>query len=108
VHSALSRGRKQQKATEAVERARSATGPFPAESRFATGDKVLTYRKDAWTGPHTVYETLGDTDVIILDGNTCNKVTLETSQVNLYVPPGTEEKKFLAASCVHNLGSYGL
>jgi hypothetical protein len=88
-----------QKAAEAVERARTATGPFPAENRFATGDKVLTYRKDAWTGPHTVYETLGDTDVIILDGNTRKKVTLETSQVKLYIPPGTEEKNFLAAHC---------
>jgi hypothetical protein len=83
-----------QKAAEAVERVRTATGPFPAGNRFATGDKVLTYRKDAWTAPHTVYETLGDTNVIILVGNTRNKVTLETSQVKLYVRPGTEEKNF--------------
>jgi hypothetical protein len=85
-----------QKAAEAVKHARTATGPFLAENRFATGDKFLSYRKDAWTGPHMVYETLGDTDVIILDCNTRNKVTLETSQLKLYVTPSTEEQNFLA------------
>jgi hypothetical protein len=36
-----------QKAADAVERARPATGPFPGENRFETGDKAPTYRKDA-------------------------------------------------------------
>jgi hypothetical protein len=78
-----------------VERARTAKGPFPAEKTFETGDQVLTYRKDGWTGPHRLYETLGDTDVIIIEGKTGNKVTLENSQVKHYQSPSEDERTFL-------------
>jgi hypothetical protein len=85
------------RAAETVERVRTAKCPFPAEKTFETGDQVLTYRKDGWTGPHRLYETLGYTDVIIIDGKTGNKVTLENSQVKHYQSPSEYERTFLNA-----------
>jgi hypothetical protein len=82
------------RAAETVERARTAKGPFPAEKKFETGDQVLTYRKDGWTGPHRLYETLADTDIMIIDGKTSKKVTLENSQVKHYQSPSEDERTF--------------